>query len=118
MGRNSPKRKSAGVVIDDTCIYRTAPHLAGAGVSFYTDGMALQALTSAVDLFSTETPHLRGVPEAEREFMDLVKDQIEKLSQMVRDRKVRAALQKTSISGSFKTWPLKGPDQSQQVLPN
>ncbi len=96
-------------MIDYTCTYRIARHLAGAGVPFYTVAWHCQALTSAVDLFSAQTPHLTGVPEAEREFLDLVKDQIEKLSQMVRDRKVRAALQKTGISASFKDLAAEGP---------
>ena len=71
--------------------------------------MALQALKSAVDLFSAQTPLLAGVPEAEREFVDLAKDHVEKLLQMIRDRKIRAALQKTSISASFKDLAAEGP---------
>jgi hypothetical protein len=71
--------------------------------------MALPALKSAVDLFSAQTPLLTGVPEAEREFVDLAKDQIEKLARMIRDRKVRAALQKTNISASFKDLAAEGP---------
>jgi hypothetical protein len=80
--------------------------------------MAVQALTSAIDLFSAQAAdQLWPAPDlAVRELQDELKVHISRLSDLVRKRKIDAVQQKRDLNASFKSLAAEGHESLKKGL--